>query len=60
MENQSVFMNQKTAKLIRKYAKLKGLDENRLKRALKSQWNSKNEIEKDKFRQEMVVALIKK
>lgn len=52
-------MNQKTAKLIRKFAKLKGLDENKIKRSLKAEWMSKNKFQKDKKRQEMISSLIK-
>ncbi|MCB1157445.1 MAG: hypothetical protein H7A25_03740 [Leptospiraceae bacterium] len=53
-------MNQKTAKLIRKYALLKGMDEEKLKKSLKREWQAMNKFQKDKHRQDMIQALIKK
>lgn len=49
-------MNQKTAKIIRKYADLKGIDEKDLKR----EWKSLNESQKDIKRQEFLAAFSKK
>ncbi|MCB1141617.1 MAG: hypothetical protein KDK54_05225 [Leptospiraceae bacterium] len=49
-------MNSKTAKIINKYAELKGLNPKHIKR----EWNSLNESEKDLKRQEYLEALPKK
>ena len=48
-------MNQKTVKLLKKYADLKGIDKKQIKR----EWLSLNEMEKDKKRQEIVSVLVK-
>jgi hypothetical protein len=49
-------MNSKTAKIIKKYSDLKGINVKQLKR----EWLSLNESEKDKKRQEYLTALTKK
>jgi hypothetical protein len=49
-------MNQKTAKIIRKFAELKGIETKTLKR----EWLSMNESQKDIKRQEYLAALAKK
>jgi coenzyme F420-reducing hydrogenase delta subunit len=49
-------MNQKTVKLLKKYADLKGIDKKQIKR----EWLSMNESEKDVKRQEIVSVLVKK
>lgn len=49
-------MNQKTVKIIRKYADLKGIEP----KALKREWLSLNESQKDIKRQEFLAALAKK
>lgn len=56
MVHNSDSMNQKTVKLLKKYADLKGIDKKQIKR----EWLSLNEIEKDKKRQEIVSVLVKK
>ena len=48
-------MNQKTAKIIRKFAELKGIETKTLKR----EWLSMNESQKDIKRQEYLAALAK-
>ncbi|MEM7184247.1 MAG: hypothetical protein AAF518_25330 [Spirochaetota bacterium] len=52
-------MNQKTVKLLRKYAKLKGMDEMVAKKSLKREWLAMDKSAKDAKRQEMVQALQK-
>lgn len=49
-------MNQRTVKLISKYAELKGLNKDNLK----NEWKSLNETERFKKRQEMLALLIKR
>ena len=49
-------MNHKTAKILRKYAALKGLNEKDLKR----EWQSLNKFQKDQRRQEYLTSLFKK
>lgn len=49
-------MNQKTAKLLKKYGQLKGLDDKNLKR----EWMSMNQAERTKKRKEYLSALEKK
>jgi hypothetical protein len=49
-------MNQKTAKILRKYADLKGVEIDTLKR----EWKGLNESQKDIKRQEYLSALAKK
>jgi hypothetical protein len=49
-------MNQKTAKVIKKYAELKGINS----KSLKKEWLSLNESQKDIKRQEYLSALAKK
>jgi hypothetical protein len=49
-------MNAKTAKIINKYADLKGLNPKQIKR----EWNSLSESQKDIKRQEILEALPKK
>ncbi|MCB1189195.1 MAG: hypothetical protein H7A23_04035 [Leptospiraceae bacterium] len=49
-------MNQKTAKLLKKYGQLKGLSEKNLKR----EWMSMNKMEKSKKRKEYLSILEKK
>jgi len=49
-------MNQKTAKIIKKYAALKGLSE----KQLKSEWNGMSLGDKDKKKQQMLADLVKK
>ncbi len=49
-------MNSKTAKIIKKFSDLKGINSKQLKR----EWLSLNESEKDKKRQEFLAALVKK
>ncbi len=49
-------MNQKTAKVLKKFADLKGVDP----KSLKKEWLSLNESQKDIKRQEYLAALAKK
>ncbi len=49
-------MNQKTAKLLKKFAQAKGLSEKDVKR----EWLVLNEFQKDKKRQEILSSLVKK
>ncbi|MBE7412733.1 MAG: hypothetical protein L6Q54_02055 [Leptospiraceae bacterium] len=49
-------MNQKTVKLLKKFAKAKGISEKDIKR----EWLVLNEFQKDKKRQEILSALVKK
>ncbi|MDX1961393.1 MAG: hypothetical protein SFU98_22680 [Leptospiraceae bacterium] len=49
-------MNNKTAKLLRKYASRKGLE----LKDLKAEWLSSNEFKKDSLRQEYLSELSKK
>lgn len=49
-------MNEKTVKLLNKYAELKGINKKQIKR----EWTALNESEKDKKRQEILSTLVKK
>ncbi|WP_167882063.1 MULTISPECIES: hypothetical protein [Leptospira] len=49
-------MNQKTAKLLKKYAEAKGINEKQIKR----EWLVLNEFQKDQKRQEILKELVKK
>lgn len=49
-------MNQKTAKIINKYSKLKNIS----KKLLKKEWMALDESKKDLKRQEMISQLVKK
>ncbi|EPG65310.1 hypothetical protein ACE5IS_10095 [Leptospira wolffii] len=49
-------MNQKTAKLLKKYAEAKGISDKQIKR----EWLVLNETQKDQKRQEILKELVKK
>lgn len=49
------FMNQKTVKLLKKYATMKGISEKQIKR----EWQGQSNLAKDKKRQEMLKELVK-